>query len=259
MTGQYIDAMWPRALVEASAALGQRVAQRVPAQCEVCRRWGWARLCPPCRQRFGAGRMRCARCGLATGMALAECGECLRMPPPFERTVVAFDYAFPWDRIIARWKFSGQAQLASALAPALADAVARDLATRDAAPPDVVVPVPLAPARLAERGFNQAWELARRVARTVGRPARFDLLARALDTAHQAELTRAERERNLRAAFMVPPAARPHLERRRVALVDDVFTTGATAREAAAALVRGGASAIELWVLARTPAPAARN
>lgn len=258
--------MWPHALValvDAGATFGQRVARRVeqhvPVQCEVCRRWSWARLCGPCRQRFGAERMRCVRCGLATGTALAACGECLRAPPPFERTVVAFDYAFPWDRVIGRWKFGAQAELACALAPPLATAVARDLAARDAAPPEFVLPVPLAPARLAERGFNQAWELARRVARELRVPARADLLARALDTAHQAELTRAERERNLRAAFMVPPTARPQLAGRRVALVDDVFTTGATAREASAALRRGGAVAVELWVLARTPAPARRD
>ncbi|MFO1294832.1 MAG: phosphoribosyltransferase family protein [Rubrivivax sp.] len=242
----------------APMALARRVAHGLPGQCEICRRWGWERLCRACRQHFAVERLRCARCGLATGAALAACGACLQAPPPFARTVVALDYAFPWDGIIGRWKFGARPELASPLALLLAQAAARDLAPRAADAPALVLPVPLASARLAERGFNQAWELARRVARGLGLPARSALLARAIDTAHQAELTRAERERNLRAAFTVPPAGRQALAGRRVALVDDVLTTGATAREASAALLRAGAAAVELWVLARTPAPQAR-
>lgn len=249
-------------------ALARRVACVLPGQCEICRRWGWERLCRACREQFAVERARCTRCGLATGAALAACGSCLQAPPPFARTIVALDYAFPWDGIIGRWKFGAHPELASPLASLLAQAVAREFAQRTAAAPELapstaaapelVLPVPLARARLAERGFNQAWELARRVARELGLPARSALLARAIDTAHQAELMRAERERNLRAAFTVPPAGRQALAGRRVALVDDVLTTGATARESSAALLRAGAAAVELWVLARTPAPDAR-
>ena len=169
----------------------------------------------------------------------------------------AFVYAFPVDAMIRELKFAGQVHYARILGLACL----RRLRNVDwpFGEVDALLPVPLHRSRLSERGFNQAWELARRVARELRVPARADLLARALDTAHQAELTRAERERNLRAAFTVPPTARPQLAGRRVALVDDVFTTGATAREASAALRRGGAVAVELWVLARTPAPAGRD
>lgn len=163
--------------------------------------------------------------------------------------VAAVDYGFPWDALIARFKFQGEPELAGPLAALLADAV-----VRFAPPPvDVVLPVPLAPARLTQRGYNQAWELARRVARALGIAAHADRLLRPADTAHQAELSRAERQRNLLGAFMVDPRQRAQLEGRRVALVDDVMTTGATADEASATLLRAGVRDVQLWVLARTP------
>jgi predicted amidophosphoribosyltransferase len=119
----------------------------------------------------------------------------------------------------------------------------------------MVLPVPRAPARLRERGFNQAWELARRVASQVRLPTRADVLQRGRDTTHQIGLARAERLRNLRHAFMVLPDAASAVAGRDVALVDDVMTTGATAAACAQALQAAGARAVQLWVVARTPAP----
>ncbi|MDE2453346.1 MAG: ComF family protein, partial [Burkholderiales bacterium] len=101
-------------------------------------------------------------------------------------------------------------------------------------------------------GYNQAWELARRLARLCGCAARADLLLRPVETRHQAELARAERVANLRAAFCVEPHRRALLARRRIALVDDVLTTGATASEAARTLLAAGAAAVDVWVIART-------
>jgi ComF family protein len=118
---------------------------------------------------------------------------------------------------------------------------------------DRVVPVPLSPQRLAQRGFNQAWEVARRVASALGVPADATALLRPIDTAHQADLPREQRAVNLRGAFMVATGARAALQGRRIALVDDVMTTGATAREATAALLRGGAASVQVWTLTRTP------
>ena len=160
------------------------------------------------------------------------------------------DYAFPWDRLIADFKFNSRPELAGPLAEHLAAAAA------SLARADCVLPVPLAPQRLATRGYNQAWELARRAAAALQLPARADLLLRPLDTAQQAGLTRAERQRNLGTAFMADPRQRDALRGRRLALVDDVMTTGATLREAAAQLLRAGAASVQVWVFARTPAPA---
>lgn len=225
---------------------------RLPSQCEVCRQWSAGALCPACIARFAAPRPRCACCGIGLGVAAPHCGECLRDRPPFEHTVCVADYGFPWDALIGAFKFQGRIELAGPLAAQMLGAV--KAAARP--PPQCVLPVPLSPQRLAQRGYNQAWELARRVAAALQLPADAGLLQRPLETAHQAELGRSERQRNLRSAFMADPRRRGDLQGRRVALVDDVMTTGATAREAAAVLLRAGAAAVDLWVLARTPASA---
>jgi ComF family protein len=222
---------------------------RAPSQCETCRSWGAGPLCADCTGRFAQPVPRCPRCALPVAGGAMLCGGCLREPPPFERTHCVADYGFPWDRLIAACKFNGRAELAALLAERLAVALGRDGATR----PDLIVPVPLSPARLAERGYNQAWEIARRLARSVGVPARADVLERALDTPHQADLNRAQRLLNPRGAFTVPARRRPWVAGHRVALVDDVLTTGATAREATLTLQRAGAAAVDVWVVARTP------
>jgi ComF family protein len=220
-----------------------------PTQCEVCRHWCSRAVCGDCLTRFATATARCARCGLRIGTPAPACGACLREPPPFEHTACAVDYGFPWDRLIGEFKFNAREELAGPLAQMLADAV-----SATALPlADLVLPIPLSPPRLAERGFNQAWELARHAARQLECPASSQILLRPADTAHQAELSRAERQRNLVGAFMVDPRRRAAIQGLRVALVDDVMTTGATAREAAATVLRAGAKAVDLWMLARTP------
>jgi ComF family protein len=199
--------------------------------------------------QFAAPVPRCGHCGLRLGLPAPACGHCRREPPPFEHTVCAVDYAFPWDRLIGAFKFHARAELAGALAGRLLQAVRR----ADVVRPDIIVPIPLAARRLAERGYNQAWELARPVAAALGIPADATLLLRPLDTGPQAVLDRDRRMLNLRTAFMVDPARRAEVRARRVALVDDVMTTGATVREASATLLRAGAASVQVWALARTP------
>lgn len=176
-----------------------------------------------------------------------RCGQCLAQALPFERCCCAADYGAPWDRLIVAFKYRGQIDLAAALADRLLAGL--DPAAR--AWPQLVVPVPLAPERLAERGYNQAWELARRVARQLRLPASARLLDRPLARAPQAGLGRAERRRNLQGAFAVPRPQR--VTGHRIALVDDVLTTGATAAEATASLLAAGAAGVQVWALARTP------
>lgn len=225
----------------------------LPCQCEVCRQWGDARICAACTERFAQPVPRCQRCGLRLGAAAGVCGSCLLHPPVVSRTLCAVDYAFPWDALVVAFKFHAQPELASPLARCLADAVRASQALL----PQALLPVPLAPPRLAQRGYNQAWELARRLGRELQLPAWHDVLSRPVDTAHQAELNRAARQRNLRAAFLVEPSQRTRLQGLHVALVDDVMTTGATMHEAAAELLRAGALRVDAWVLARTPGPLA--
>ncbi len=196
--------------------------------------------------------LRCPRCALVSPGG-ATCGACLRAPPPYSACVAAADYGFPWDRLITRFKFNDQPELAIVLADVLASA----LRQADALPVDLVLPVPLSPSRLAERGFNQAWELARRVAARRGLSADANLLLRLRDTPHQVGLSRAERERNLRDAMWVHTASVARIAHRRIALVDDVMTTGGTAVAATRALLVAGAATVQVWVLARTPPPSA--
>ncbi len=238
--------------LDSSTAL--RAGPAWPSQCEICRQWCEGGLCADCVTRFAAAVPRCGRCGLRLGVATRACGACLQDPPPFEHTIAAVDYGFPWDLLVSAFKFQARPELAAALAARMAAAVgAAGLPL-----PDAVLPMPLAPRRLAQRGYNQAWELARRVAAALQLPAAWpDRLLRPLDTAPQAGLGRTARQLNLRTAFMVEPRHRASLAGRRVALVDDVMTTGASVREASAALLRSGVAAVDVWVLARTPeAPA---
>lgn len=224
---------------------------RPSGQCAVCGGWGRDTVCDPCLERFAPPVARCTRCGLRTPPGVTLCGACLAEPPPFDTCVVALDYAFPWDRLIADFKFNGRVELAAVLVRRLLQAVRRDGRPL----PTWVLPVPLAPQRLAERGYNQAWELARRAARALGCRAEAQLLLRPLPGPPQAELNLAQRLRNLRGAYLLNPASRRSLHGQHVALVDDVMTTGTTLREAAATLRRAGAARIDAWALARTPAP----
>lgn len=233
MGGQYIE---PVSIASMLAAL--------PGQCCLCRDWGRGALCAGCRALLTA-RARCLRCAVGAPAGQALCGACLREPPPFERTVAALDYAAPWDGLIRDFKFHGRAELAPLLAALLRDALTA------APPPDIVLPAPLSHERLRERGFNQSWEIARRL----GPPADAGLLLRIRDTPHQADLPLERRVANVRGAFAVEPLRRHQLAGRNVALVDDVLTSGATAAEMARTLLDAGAARVHLWVLARTPPP----
>lgn len=220
----------------------------LPGQCSLCRDWGRGALCGSCRALVRRPP-RCRRCAIAVPEGQLLCGACLREPPPFERSVAALDYAAPWDGLIRHFKFHGQSELAMPLARLLHDAL--DEAASAAPLADLVLPAPLSDARLRERGFNQSWEIARRL----GRRADAALLLRIRDTPHQADLPLDRRAANVRGAFAVEPLRRGELEGRSVALVDDVLTTGATAAEMARTLLDAGAAHVQLWVLARTPAP----
>ncbi|MBK6852811.1 MAG: ComF family protein [Burkholderiales bacterium] len=172
------------------------------------------------------------------------------LPPPQVAAVAAFDYVYPWAGLLGRFKFQGGVDLAGPLARALAGAIERAPGLPAV---DLVLPVPLAAERLRERGYNQAWELARHVARRRGLRADATLIERVRNTAHQLALPRAERAANVHAAFVLGPRGQARVAGRRVVLVDDVMTTGATLAEAARVLLRGGAAEVQCWVVARTP------
>lgn len=121
--------------------------------------------------------------------------------------------------------------------------------------PQRFLPVPLSDERLAERGYDQAWELARELGRALRVPADPRLVIRRHDARRQASLSRRERLANLRGAFSVAPAQRHLVEDCHIGLVDDVMTTGATVDEVTRTLLDAGAARVDVWVLARTPSP----
>lgn len=223
-----------------------------PQQCHVCSRWQGERICPSCISRFAAPKPRCHQCAIEVPHGIELCGSCLIEPPAFELTVAAVDYAAPWDALIKRFKFRQQPGLAPALAAPMVAAIRRH-DTIVQTPPDLILPVPLAAERLRERGYNQAWELARRVSRQLGLRADAQLLLRTQNTAHQLGLDESARQANLKGAFMVEPLRRKEVSGKRIALVDDVMTTGSTAQQLAQTLKQAGAASVQIWVVARTP------
>jgi ComF family protein len=201
----------------------------------------------------------CCLCGAqCESLARDLCGECANgLPlneaplsgasplfvPTLVRVVVPFHYAYPVDHWIRALKFSGERMYARVLGELLADAF-RALRQE---PPELLVPIPLHPARYRRRGFNQAAEIARFAAAALGIPVDSRCLTRKKPTLEQSSLSLARRRTNVRGAF----AAVPNVSVKRVALVDDVLTTGSTALAAAQALAKAGVSEVELWAAAR--------
>lgn len=175
------------------------------------------------------------------------CGQCLRHRPAFDQTLTLADYVAPLDTLMIRLKYHGALPLAREFGERLGDALT---AHGGVTPfPPLLVPVPLALTRLASRGFNQAWELTRVASRRANLPASVHVLRRERTTAAQRRLSREARRRNLQGAFV----ASDHVRGRRIVLIDDVMTTGATCDAAAAALKQVGATHVLVAVVLRTP------
>ncbi len=219
------------------------VHQRVAQPCFLCAARSYAGLlCPGCSAdlpRLPAER--CPVCALPTP-AGAVCGACLKRPPAFDRTTAVYRYAFPASALIQRLKYGGQL----ALAPWLADQLAAELANAER--PDLIVPMPLHPRRLQERGFNQAALIAKCLADRLAVPLALHACRRLRDTRPQVGLPPKSRHGNMRNAF----ACDLDLTGKRVALVDDVMTSGASLNELAKVVKRAGASEVQTWVIART-------
>ncbi len=226
--------------------LAGAIGAAVPAQCAVCRAWPAQPVCQACIARFAQPKPRCLRCALPVPEAVDLCGRCLHTPPPLDACHARVSYGFPWSALIAQFKFQGQAGWARVFAALMQQAPGMRHALERA---DLVLPMPLSPQRLAERGFNQAWALARALAtsRSDGR-----LLLRVKDTQSQASLDRAERLRNVKDAFALEPLTASRVSGKHVVLVDDVMTSGASLFCAAQVLRAARAASITALVLART-------
>lgn len=185
-----------------------------------------------------------------------RCGVCLTRPEAsaLQACAAAVDYAYPWDGLIARFKFQGEPGWATHFAHRMLQA---PLSTTLLSQSDLLVPVPLTAARLADRGYNQAWELAKALKRlcavVVAAQPLADALARLIEVPDQHGLPREQRLRNLHGVFAPHPLRTPQLAGKRILLVDDVTTTGATLQSAAHALLQAGAAEVSALVFACTP------
>ena len=223
------------------AALGSIAAHLLPGGCLLCAAdSSGSLLCPDCESDLpGLPAKLCPQCGIETTLG-ERCGACLKEPPAFLSTVALFRYEFPVDRLIQALKYGHQLALATWFGHCLSREI-------DAAGHDLVLPLPLHPARLQTRGFNQSAEIARAISHALGIPMNASCLIRTRPTPPQAAQPLKERARNVRGAF----ECSADLGGKRVLLVDDVMTTGSTLRECARILKLHGAAQITAVVAAR--------
>ena len=235
------------------------VNQSLPGKVDGCRaaplRWLFALRCLVCGEAGEDGRdlcrachdglpwqgMACTQCALPQAQA-GTCAACRQRPPPLDAAHAVFDYAFPLDRLLPRLKFHRDFAAGRVLSQCMAARCA------SLPQPQAIVPIPLHRARLRQRGYDQALELAKPLAAALHLPLLADVLLRTKRTTAQSRLDAEARQRNLCNAFRVGGHARLPAH---VVLIDDVMTTGATLHAAARALRDAGVQRVDAWVCAR--------
>jgi ComF family protein len=233
-----------------SAALRDRVLSTLLSQdCVLCGAAGSqhapairraSMLCDACHADLPyLPRPCCPVCALPTAGG-SICGRCIASPPHFDATLAALAYRYPVEPLMQYYKYRSGVAIGALLGDLLGAAISRPAV-------DFITFIPLSAARLAERGFNQALEIARPLAKAHGIALRTDACVRVLHTGAQAALPFAQRRKNVRGAF----ACLEDLSGIRIAVIDDVMTTGATLDEFAKTLKKRGASHVENWVVAR--------
>jgi ComF family protein len=247
---------WSALLGRVGRAIARPLGSFWPGACLLCEQpvaavgVGTSALCGSCQRALpGLGRARCPVCAAPRSPAAAGCPDCARLAPAFSATLAAADYRSPLAEAIVALKFGARTELASGCGRLIAEALDPAMAV------DALVAIPLAPARLVERGFNQAALIAAALARhwPPDAPHRPRLqsrwLSRQRETRRQTGLGGDQRRHNLDRGFVASPA----VAGKAVALVDDVMTTGATLDAAARALRAAGARDVVALVVARTP------
>ena len=219
-------------------------------------------LCRYCIESLPRNAPACTHCGqcLPVNARISEiqgepvsgspddvlrCGACQKQPVVVRRAFAHSRYLWPADIMVRQLKYGKKLYYGRTMGLLMA----RELSHRAVLDVDVLIPIPLADSRWRERGFNQAEEIARTLARHTNKPLDRHLLIRHRQTGPQAGLSKKQRKRNIRGCFSCPATIAPQ----RYALIDDVLTTGATANEAARVLLAAGAQSVDIWVFARTP------
>lgn len=202
-----------------------------------------AGICDACSAELPWLGHACRVCAIPLVHLSAQmCGPCSRGRLPIERSNCLFHYAAPINRLITRFKFHADLTVGHHLAHWFAEKVKPDIL------PDAIIPMPLHPARLRQRGFNQALELVKPIALQLGVPVLADSCKRVVNTPDQIGLSALQRRRNMRNAFICTPKQPLPAH---VAVFDDVVTTGATVLSLVRTLRRAGVQRLDVWALAR--------
>ena len=239
-SGEYIDPMF--------SALFGRISAAIPSQCEFCHAWPSQPICAACITRFARSQPRCQTCAVKVMNGVLRCGACIANPMSLNACLAAVSYEYPWAGLVSQFKFHDRPASATQMAQVMRANTVMQPAL-DAA--DWVIPMPLSATRLRARGYNQALVLARAL-----NTGKLDstVLLRIQDTPAQSLLDREDRLRAMADAFAVEPLLAARARGKRIVLVDDVMTTGATLHGAATALRSAGATHITGLVFARTEA-----
>ncbi len=219
----------------------------LPSSCLLCGAdAGRHTLCDDCLRDLPRTAGACHLCALPLALADDQhgvCGHCQKKPPPVIRTLAPLYYAAPVDYLIQRLKYNNTLSLAALLGKLMAE----HIGLQEGPLPERIIPVPLHPHRLWERGYNQSLELARPIADALGIPLDFASCRRIRHTDTQSALSAHTRRKNVRGVF----AINENLDAGHVAIVDDVMTTGSTAWELASTLRKAGVISVEVWACAR--------
>lgn len=234
-----------------AAKVDRLLAALFPRRCILCDQpAGVLNCCPGCRRDLPWITSPCSRCGdvLPVDYRGSVCGRCSAVTPAINRIISALVYEYPVDQLIAMAKFQARTDSANVLGELLADYLHARLDSGDLALPDLILPVPLHRRRTAQRGFNQAAEIARPLASALQVPLCLDGCRRVRDTSEQTRLDAAARLKNTRNAFR----ASEEMAAKHIVVVDDVITTGSTVQSMVVALRDAGAREIQIWTVART-------
>lgn len=212
-------------------------------------------VCEPCLSAIELTGDSCSRCASMVTLSpnnshtQPHCGECIEKPPAYQKVITATRYKFPVDKALSELKFNNQLHYARSLGNILVDKVKHEY--QDTSLPQVLIPIPLHPRRLSERGFNQSLVIAKQLSKSLDIPLSH-ALTRIKDTPHQIGLSEKQRRQNLNGAFHLQQALPDHTLADHIAIIDDVVTTGSTVNEATKLCLKNRVKRVDIWCLAKT-------
>ncbi len=207
------------------------------------------KLCIPCHSHLPISKRTCFVCGLPSTNSKIPCGDCLKSSPPYDQSISAFHYHPPISNFITQYKYAGKLELLPLMTDYLIHAIENSIQPKSStikAKPELLIPIPLHYKKRNKRGFNQSRLIAKILSKHFSIPISGNYITRTRQTQSQASLDATQRKRNLKNAFEIKQSL-PE----RVAIIDDIVTTGATVSELASLALKHGAKHIEVWSLAR--------